>query len=79
MFVAPTSLWGMSAAINVSLSTSCFLIRPCKFSGTERINSVHTRCIAKTSHKCVYKGFVKIGDFIKFKGFLVEILERRRS
>ena len=32
--------------------------------------------------KRVYKGytvFVKIGDFIKFKGFLVEFLENRRS
>ena len=33
---------------------------------TKKINSVHTM-------------FVKIGDFVKFKGFLVEFLENRRS
>ena len=43
-----------------------------------KLNSVHTRCIVKTS------GFTrgvceKIGDFIKFKSFLVEFLENRRS
>ena len=41
-------------------------------------NSVHTRCIVKTSGftRCVCKNQ---GDFIKFKGFLVEFLESRRS
>ena len=35
------------------------------------INSVHTRCIVKTSGFTRAQGaFVKIGDFIKFKGFL---------
>ena len=41
------------------------------------INSVRTRCIVKTSG--IPRVFVKIGDFIKFKGFLVEFLEKRRS
>ena len=41
------------------------------------LNSVHTRRIVKTA---VLQGaFVKIGDFIKPKGFLVEYLENRRS
>ena len=42
-----------------------------------KINSVHTRCIVKTGG--LQGAFVKIGDFIKFKGFLVEFLENRRS
>ena len=41
-------------------------------------NSVHTRCIVKTGGftrgVCKNQGF-----FIKFKGFLVEFLENRRS
>ena len=40
-------------------------------------NSVHTRRIVKTSG--FTEVFVKIGDFIKFKGFLVEFLENKRS
>ena len=39
--------------------------------------SVHTRCIVKMSG--FTRGFVKIGDFIKFKASLVEFLENRRS
>ena len=39
---------------------------------------MHTTCIVKTSG--FTRGvFLKIGDFIKFKGFLVEFLENRRS
>ena len=42
------------------------------------VNSVHTRCIVKTSgftrRVCKNRGF-----YIKFKGFLVEFLENRRS
>ena len=43
------------------------------------INSVHARCIVKTSG--FTRVFVKIADFIEFKGFLVEFLdlENRRS
>ena len=37
----------------------------------------HTRCIVKTSG--LQGVFVKIGDFIRFQGFLVEFLENRRS
>ena len=45
---------------------------------TSKINSVHTRCIVKTSG--FTRGVCKNrGDFIKFKGFLVEFLENRRS
>ena len=40
-------------------------------------NSVHTRRIVKTSG--FTRGVCKIGDFIKFEGFLVEFLENRRS
>ena len=39
---------------------------------------MHTRCIIKTN-KYLQGVFVKIGDFIKFDGFLVEFLENRRS
>ena len=38
---------------------------------------MHTRGIAKK--KDLQRVFVKIVDFIKFKGFLVEFLESRRS
>ena len=41
------------------------------------INSVQTRCIVKTSGST--RGVCKIGDLIKFKGFLVEFLENRSS
>ena len=41
------------------------------------ISSVHTRCIVKEAD--LQGAFVKIGDIIKFKGFLVEFLENRRS
>ena len=37
------------------------------------INNVHTRCIVKTSG--FTRGFVKIGDFLKLKGFLAEFQE----
>ena len=49
-------------------------------SGPDRLNSVHTMCI-HCKDKWIYKGwFVKIGDSIQFKGFLlVEFLENRRS
>ena len=41
------------------------------------VNSVHARCIER---QAVLQGaFVKIGDFIRFKAFLVEFLESRRS
>ena len=41
------------------------------------INSLHSRCIVKTSG--FTRGVCKIGDSTKFKGFLVEFLENRRS
>ena len=41
------------------------------------INSVETRCIVKAMN--LQGVLVKIGDFIKFKGFLVEFLENRHS
>ena len=41
------------------------------------INSVQTRCIAKTSG--FIRGVCKNRRFIKFEGFLVELLENRRS
>ena len=40
-------------------------------------NSVRTRGIVKTSG--FTRVFVKIGDFIKFNGLLVEFLKNRRS
>ena len=40
-------------------------------------NSVHTRCIVKTSG--FTRGVCKNRDFLKLKGFLVEFLENRRS
>ena len=40
-------------------------------------NSVHTRCIAETSG--FTRGVSKKRGFTKFKGFLVEFLENRRS
>ena len=40
------------------------------------LNSVQTRGIVKTSE--VTRVFVKIGDFIKFEGFLVEFQENKR-
>ena len=40
-------------------------------------NSIHTRCIVKTSG--FTRGVCKNRRFIKFKGFLVEFLENRRS
>ena len=46
-------------------------------SESDNFNSVHTRCIVKTSG--FTRGVCKNRDFIKFKGFLVEFLERRRS
>ena len=48
-----------------------------RYMRTLLFNSVHTRCIVKTSG--FTRVFVKIGNFIKFKGFPVEILENRRS
>ena len=44
---------------------------------SSNINSVHTRCIVKTSG--FTRGICKNQGFIKFKGFLVEFLENRRS
>ena len=41
-------------------------------------NSVHTRLHCKDKRD-LQGVFVKIGDFVKFKGFLVEFLENRRS
>ena len=41
------------------------------------IDSVHTRCIVKTSG--FTRGVCKNRGFVKFKGFLVEFLENKRS
>ena len=45
--------------------------------GHTELNSVHTRCIVKKED--LQGVFVKIGEFIKYKGFLVEFLQNRRS
>ena len=53
---------------------------PCrKLSGKQPIiHSVHTRSIVK-KRGFTRGGFVKIGEFIKFKGCLVESVQNRRS
>ena len=43
--------------------------------GENYFNSVHTRCIVKTSG--FTRGVCKNRDFIKFKGFLVEFIENK--
>ena len=64
--------------LNAHLSPICCSYAPIKhLKLLVKINSVHTRCIVKTSG--FTRGVCKNRGFIKFKGFLVEFLQNRRS
>ena len=59
---------------------TCTMVWPFSFYYLKKwlnLNNVHTRCIVKTSG--FTRGVCKNPGFIKFKGFLVEFLESRRS